>query len=81
VGTGGRDAAHIHHKEPAMTRNDLTIARRIARLADQGGTIQAAQLVRVMRDPRDHRCMSIREAWSILLPHLDADDIAEALWA
>ncbi len=64
-----------------MTRNDLATARRIARLADQGGIIQADQLVSVMRDPRDHRTMSIREAWSILLPHLDADDIAEALWA
>jgi hypothetical protein len=64
-----------------MTRKDLATARRIARLADQGGTIQAAQLVRVMRDPRDHRTMSLREAWSIILPHLDADAIAEALWA
>jgi hypothetical protein len=64
-----------------MTRTDLATARRLARLADQGGTIQADQLVAVMRDPRDHRAMSLREAWSILLPHLDADDLAEALWA
>jgi len=64
-----------------MTRQDLATARRLARLADEGGTIQADQLVAVMRDPRDHRAMSLREAWSILLPHLDADDIAEALWA
>lgn len=64
-----------------MTRNDLATARRIARLADQGGIIQADRLISVMRDPRDPRTMSIREAWSILLPHLDADDIAEALWA
>jgi len=64
-----------------MNATDLATARRLARLADQGGTIQADQLVAVMRDPRDHRAMSLREAWSILLPHLDADDIAEALWA
>lgn len=64
-----------------MTRTDLATARRIARLADQGGTIQADRLVRVMADPRNHRAMSLREAWSILLPHLDADDLAEALWS
>jgi len=63
-----------------MTRNDLATARRIARLADEGGTIQPERLIGVMRDPRDHRCMSIREAWSILLPDLDADEISEALW-
>jgi hypothetical protein len=33
-----------------------------------------------MRDPRDHRHMSIHKAWSILLPGLDADQISEALW-
>jgi hypothetical protein len=62
------------------TRTDLATARHITTLADEGGTIQPERLISVMRDPRDHRCMSIREAWSILLPDLDADEISEALW-
>jgi len=64
-----------------MTTSDLTTARRIAALADEGGTIQPERLIGVMSDPRNHRCMSIREAWSIVLPHLDPDDISEALWS
>lgn len=68
-------------KPTKPTRKDLALARRIARLADEGGTIQPERLINVMRDPRDHRCMSFREAWSILIPHLDPDDLAEALWA
>jgi hypothetical protein len=63
-----------------MTTTDLTTAYHITTLADEGGTIQPERLISIMTDPRDHRCMSIREAWSILLPHLDADDISEALW-
>ena len=62
------------------TPADLATARHITTLADEGGTIPPERLVGVMRDPRDHRAMSIREAWSILLPGLDADDLAEALW-
>ena len=63
-----------------MTNTELALARHITTLADEGGTIYPERLVGVMSDPRDHRYMSIREAWSILLPHLDADLINEALW-
>lgn len=63
-----------------MNRNQIRIARRIARLADQGGVIQADRLVGVFADPRDHRTMTIREAWAIALPSLSADNIAETLW-
>jgi hypothetical protein len=63
-----------------MTATDLVIARHITTLADESGLIPPERLVGVMRDPRDHRTMSIRTAWSILLPHLDADEISEALW-
>jgi len=55
--------------------------RRLGRVADEGGTIPADELVRVMAAPRNDRAMALREAWSIILPHLVADDIAEALWA
>jgi hypothetical protein len=64
-----------------MTTTERATAYHITTLADEGGTIQPDRLVSIMPDPRDHRCMSIREAWSILLPHLDADDISEALWS
>lgn len=60
--------------------NDLHLARMICAIADQGGTIQADRLIRIMPDPRNHRAMSIREAWAILIPHRDPDDIAELLW-
>jgi hypothetical protein len=63
-----------------MNATDLATAHHITTLADEGGTIQPERLVSVMRDPRNHRAMSIREAWSILLPELDADEISEALW-
>jgi hypothetical protein len=63
-----------------ITPADLDTARHITTLADEGGTIQPERLISVMRDPRDHRTMSLREAWSIILPHLDASEIGEALW-
>jgi hypothetical protein len=64
-----------------MTKTDLELARRLANLADEGGTIYPERLVGVMSDPRDHRYMSIREAWGIFFPDIDPDDISEALWA
>lgn len=62
------------------TPADLATARALASLADEGGTIQGDRLVGVLPDPRDHRTMMLREAWRIALPHLDGDDLAEALW-
>jgi hypothetical protein len=63
-----------------MNRNQIRTARRLAKLADEGGTIQADRLVVVFADPRDHRTMTLREAWAIALPSLSADNIAETLW-
>ena len=65
----------------AITTKTLATARRIARLADEGGTIQAADMRRVSRDPRHHTATSLRDAWAIALPGVDADALAEALWA
>jgi len=60
--------------------SDLHLARIFCALADQGGTIQADRLIDVFTDPRNHRTMTIREAWGIALPHWDADDLSETLW-
>ena len=64
-----------------MNANQIKTARKLANLADQGGTIQGRDLVRVFPGrPELHRAMTLREAWSHALPGVDADDISEALW-
>ena len=64
-----------------MTKTQIKTARKLANLADEGGTIQAAKLVRVFPGrPELHTTMTLRAAWSHALPGVDADDISEALW-
>lgn len=64
-----------------MTRNDKKLAAHLASLADEGGTIPAGKLRSVFPGrPERHGTTTLRQAWRWALPHLSADDIAEALW-
>lgn len=64
-----------------MTKTQTQTARKIANLADDGGTIDAHKLVQVFRGrPELHTTMSLRTAWGHALPGIAADEISEALW-
>ena len=65
----------------AIDTKTLAAARKIAKLADSGGVIQAADMRRVSRDPRHHTTTMLADAWRIALPGVDTDALSEALWS
>lgn len=64
-----------------ITKSQIATARRIARKADAGGTIQANDTVDLFPGrPTLHTTMSLRTAWKHALPGVAPDALAEALW-
>jgi len=67
-----------------MTKNQIRIARAIANAADDGGTIQALDVLELQRrgfipnDPRYTTTMSMDRAWEIA--GLDPEQCREALF-
>ena len=65
----------------AITKKNLATARRIARRADEGGIIQAADMVRLFPGrPTMHTTTRLRDAWRLAIPGVDVDALSEALW-
>lgn len=64
-----------------ITKDQLTTARRIARKADDGGTIQAKDMVDLFPGhPTLHTTTRLRDAWRAAFPDVDPDALSEALW-
>ena len=65
-----------------ITASMLSTARKIARMADQGGTIAPAKARRLFPNrPTLHTHLTVRQAWAVALPGVDLDALTEALWA
>lgn len=62
-------------------KTQIRTARKIARRADEGGTIQASDMVRLFPgEPRKHTASTLRQAWAWAMPGADLDALAESVW-
>lgn len=64
-----------------MNAKTISTARKIAKLADQGGTISPSKARRLFPNrPTLHTHLTVRQAWAEALPAVDLDALEEALW-
>lgn len=62
-------------------KTQIRTARKIANAADEGGTIQARDMVRLFPgEPRKHTASTLRQAWAWAMPGADLDALAESVW-